>query len=287
MEASRSREDALANPGQTNTEVSAILAGAGVNDAPEIEDAPDDLVKLPGGLVRGGKVYRTAIVRELNGSDEEALSRALQSSSVFHFMDTLIERGTVSVGDLRADRDVLKGMLIGDRDELALAIRCATYGDEMTIERWVCPHCERMSDISFSLVGDVERDTLKNPAEDTVFEVELRKGAKATVRLPNGGDQDALFEDESWTTAQRNTKLLAQCVMTITDAAGQTFNVMAFPSMVMNLSIPDRQKIIRQISERQPGPRYNEVKFVHQECKNEVILALGVRDLFRDLILFL
>lgn len=288
MEPTRTRDDALANPGLANAEINSAIDKAGVSAAPEIEDAPDDLVNLPGGLIRGGTAIRTAQVRELNGSDEEALSRALQSGSIFHFMDTLIERGTVSVGGITANRDLLKSLLIGDRDELALAIRRVTYGQSMEIEQWICPACNGKSDISFTLTDDViKRVALKDPAEDGVFEVALRKGAKARVRLPNGADQDALFEDPNWTTAQRNTIMIARCVMTYTDTAGQQFNMAAFPSIALNLTIPDRAKIIREITSRQPGPRYNEVKFTHEECQNEVTLALGVRDLFRDLLLFL
>lgn len=288
MSETRTREQALADPERTNADARAVLAGSMA--APQIEDAPDDLVKLPGGLIRGGKVDRTATVRELDGLDEEALSRALKTqgvAGVFHFMDTLIACGTVSIGDEPADRETLKSLLIGDRDELALAIRVATYGPDMVIEQWVCPHCGSQSDISFSLTEDVDRRTLADPAGDQTFEVSLRKGAKALVRLPSGRDQEALFENDTWTTAQRNTKLLSLCVMSYTDPSGQQFNVMAFPSVVTKLSIPDRQKLIQEISERQPGPRYNEVKFTHEECGNEVVLALGVRDLFRDLILFL
>lgn len=287
MTTSRTREDALADPSATNAEINAAIGNV-LGNPPEIDPPPDDIVRLPGGLVRGGKVYRTAQVRELDGSDEEALSKALRSGNVFHFMDTLIERGTVSVGDLPATREVLKSMLVGDRDELALAIRIATYGIDMEVERWACPVCEKRSDISFTLTEDViERTTLKNTVEDSVFEVSLRKGAKARVRMPNGEDQDAIFEDPEWTTAQRNTILISRCVQTYTDPSGQEYNMVAFPSMSLKLSIPDRQKIIREITERQPGPRYNEVKFTHDECQSEVVLALGVRDLFRDLILFL
>lgn len=288
------REEALANPEQANAAINEILAGT--NEAPQVPDVPDDLVKLPGGLVRGGKVYKTAVVRELDGSDEEALSRALRTGwspgqpipprALIHFIDTLITRGTVSVGDLPATPDVLKSMLIGDRDELAVAVRCATYGDDMVIEQWTCPHCQKMTDISFSLKADVERTVLKDPASEVVFDITLKKGGKARVRLPNGEDQDALFVDESWTTAQRNTILISRCVLSYTDPAGQEFNMAAFPSMSLKLSIPDRQEIVRQVSERQPRPRYNEIKFEH-ECGNEVVLALGIRDLFRDLIAFL
>lgn len=149
----RTREEALSDPAKTNTEISSVLGSA---VAPEIEDAPDDRVKLPGGLVKGNKVYRTAQVRELNGEDEEALSRALRSGSVFHFMDTLIERGTKSVGDLPATKEVLKSMLVGDRDELALAIRKATYGDVMDIEQWICPACG--APVRHQLHADRRRD---------------------------------------------------------------------------------------------------------------------------------
>jgi hypothetical protein len=284
MDSTRTREEALANPAQTNAEINAVVAGA---SAPEIEPPPDDTVRLPGGLARNGKIVKTAVVRELNGSDEEALSRALKSGSAFRFMDVLIERGTVSVGDVDADRELLKSMLIGDRDELALAIRVATYGYDIDIERWVCPACRKQTDIAFTLTDDViERKTL-GPDDSGVFEVSLRKGAKALVRLPNGADQEAMFADDSWTPAQRNTVLISRCVRTYTDPDGHDFNMAAFPSMSLKLSIPDRQKIIREITERQPGPRYNEVKFKHDECQSEVILALGVMDLFRDLILFL
>lgn len=288
MSTTRTREDSLANPGQANADAARVLAGAGVNTPPVIAEAPDDVVQLQGGLLRDGKLHRTAIVRELNGADEEALSRALKTGSGFRFMDVLVERGTESIGGQPATGELVKSLLIGDRDELAVAIRVATYGDELAIEQWECPACSRLMNLAdFSLTNDLERVTLNDPAQDATFEVALRKGAKALVRLPNGKDQEALYEDESWTAAERNTKLLSLCVMSYTDPAGQSFNIRAFPSIVLNLSIPDRQKLIREISERQPGPRYNEIKFKHEECQNEVILGLGIADLFRDLILFL
>ena len=279
------KDDLLARAIAGSADISAALSAADV--MPEPPPPPPGQVTLPGGLPRGGKVHRTAVVRELNGSDEEALSKALASGSLFRFMDTLIERGTEMIGDLPATRELLKTLLIGDRDELAVAIRIATYGDEVVIEGWQCPHCQGMSDISFSLAEDVGRRVLDDPAADGVFDVALRKGAKVRVRLPNGEDQDALFENPEWTAAQRNTVLLSRCVMTYTGPDGQDVNIRAFPRMVLDLSIPDRQAVISQVAKRQPGPRYNEVKFTHAECGKQVVLALGVTDLFRDLIAFL
>lgn len=286
----RTKAEIQATPAEAvNSEIEAILNSAAPEDPiPDAPEPPDDLVKLPGGITRNGASVKTATVRELNGMDEEALSKALRSNNLIHFMDVLISRGTVSIGSEHASRDLLKSLLIGDRDELALAIRIATYGDKIDIENWECPHCKSILPISFSLndEDDIPRRRLDNPA-DTVFEVELRKGAKAKVRLPNGFDQEYIFEDANHTTAQRNSRMLEKCVLSYTNPEGRETQVVIQPSIVLSLSIPDRQKIIAEIAKRQPGPRYNEVKFRHDECGNEVALALGVADLFRELVLFL
>jgi hypothetical protein len=286
MSQTKSKDQLLANASADNEKIAAVLADAGSDPLPEVPEPPDDLVRLPAGLLRNGGVVKTAVVRELNGNDEEALSKALRSNNIIHFMDVLITRGTEQLGTEAATKDLLKKLLIGDRDELALAIRIATYGDEVVFDAYKCPHCNAEFPLSFSLSEDIERTTLEHPA-DAVFEVGLRKGRRAKVRLPNGADQEAIFASPDWTPAQRNTVLLTKCVMSITEANGQEFQVVASPSMVLNLSIPDRQKIVAEITERQPGPRYNSFSFTHEECQNEVNLALGVADLFRDLVLFL
>lgn len=274
-------------PVELNPEVVQADLDKVLSDTPDAPEPADDLVRLPGGLIRNGEVVRTAYVRELNGFDEEALSKALASGNIIHFVDVLVARGTEAIGTEPATPELLKNLLIGDRDEIVLAIRKATYGDTVSVERWTCPECSGVTPLSFSLTDDIERKKLENPAEETVFEVELRKGAKAKVRLPNGADQAYLFDDESLTTAQRNSRLLTKCVMSYTGPDGREHNIAARPTVVLELSSPDRQKLVQEISKRQPGPQYNRIKFTHDECGNEVVLALGVADLFRDLILFL
>lgn len=283
---SRTREQALADPAQTNADITSVLAQAGMAP-PSPPPLPGDTVTLPGGLVRDGRVRRQAVIRELTGADEEALSRAWQSGSLFRFMDVLIECGTVMIGDLPATPEVLKGLLLGDRDELALAVRAATYGDEMSIDGWQCPACGGLSDISFSLSQDVERARLDDPAAGVTFEVPLRKGGTALARLATGADQEDVYSDETWTPAQRNTRLLSRCVLALTSEQGAKTSVAAFPSAARDLASADRHAILRQLGERQPGPRYNKISFTHDGCKNEVTLALGITDLFRDLIAFL
>jgi hypothetical protein len=271
------REEVLANAATMNEMVDRLFS----NDLPEVDDPEGDLVDLPGGLVLGGQ----AIVRELNGSDEEALSRAMKSNDAFHFLDTVINRGTVRIGDQKPTPELLRNLLIGDRDELLVAIRAATYGDACTIDGWKCPHCQGETDLTFSLMKDLERVRIDNPLEDGKFEVAMRKGGKATVRFPNGHDQMAA-SNKDWTASERNSELLRRCVLTI-ERDGKTIRIPERPSEISRLSIPDRQAILRAVTEKQPGPRYMAVTFTHEECQKEVTLALGVLDMFLELVVVL
>lgn len=282
-----SRTEALANPGASNAKIQAALEEA-KPDLPVVAFPPDDYVELPGGLTRKDEVIRGVVVRELNGEDEEALARAVQTPNPFHFLNTLLDCGVVSIGDVQDVAKALKDLLVGDRDEAILGIRKATYGDDVEVFGWVCPSCsEEVSRISFSLTEDIHRVKLGNPLTDSVFEVPLRKGGSARVRLANGHDQTATFDDPKLLGPQRDDILLSRCILTLTDKDGTEHSIAGFPSMVRKLSIPDRRAILKELSDRQPGPRYNEIKFRHDGCGDEVTLALGIRDLFRELLPYL
>lgn len=273
-----SRDELLADPSKANALSEKAL---GVNNIPVMPEPPDDFVNLPGGLVHGGVTIRTAQVRELNGSDEEALSRAVRSGNATHLIDTLLERGTVKVGNEKASPVLLKQLLIGDRNELAIAIRNATYGENFEIENWVCPECGADNNISLNLKTDLDRVVLDDPG-NPVFEVPLRKGGKAVVRYPNGYDEEASVLP-GITKSESNTLLLRKCLVSVTDKTGKITRADQSLSIASDLSIPDRAAIIKAIVDKQPGPKFYRVDFVHDGCGKEVSLALGIADMFREL----
>lgn len=267
----------LDDPEKTNADIAKLLQ----EDFPEIEDPAADLVELPGGLIDGDDVVRTATVRELTGEHEEALARAIASLNPFHYIDTLLTCGTAAIGDDNNEAKVkllLKKLLVGDRDALILGIRSATYGDTIDIPEWQCPQCGAPSDLAIKL-SQIETKSIDDPRAEMIFEVPLRKGGKAKVRLANGGDQIAVFENLKWTQAERDSRLLSRCVLEI-HKDGVARSVQLEPSLVRTMSIPDRRAIIKELSERQPGPRYNDIKFTHDSCGEEVSLQLSVGDLF-------
>jgi len=277
------REEALADPSRVNDLIAQVI---GSQDIPVIADAPGDLITLPGGLFYNGKVYTTAQVKELTGADEEALSKAMAANNGFHFMDTLLTRGVTHIGDLPATPEMLGNMLLGDRDELLIQIRVATYGEYFELEQWTCPHCNQQSDLKFSLARDIERIPLEDNDKygEPSFEIELRRGAKALVRFPTGADQKAC-SDPKWTSTERNSEMLRRCVKSITRTDGSVIHVQAFPGAIAEMNIPDRRKIVDAIGEKSPGPRYTFINFTHAECQKDVGLALSMLDLFRDLLL--
>lgn len=275
-------KNALDNPSQTNADVAKLLADT-VPEYPLPEFPPDDLVTLPGGLLRGSRVVNQVTVRELTGEDEETLARS-SSSTPFHFVDVLLECGTVAIGDEpEADsKTLLKDLLIGDRDALILGIRRATYGEDIHLRDWVCPQCGLDADLTLQL-EDIPVRELSDPANDSMFDVKLRKGRKARVRLANGHDQAAVLENSKLTQAERDTVLLSRCVLTLTQEDGSEQALAGFGmGIARGMSMPDRRAILREMTERQPGPQFSEIKYLHGACGSEVSLAVTISELFLD-----
>lgn len=269
------------NPAAASAAASAALEAAQTKfpNAPEVAD---NLVPLPGGLIEGEHEYTTAVVKELTGADEEAMARAAVGGNSMHFLSTLLECGTEKVGDADPEhtKELLKRLLVGDRDAILIGIRVATYGKELTVPAFVCPECSQVSEVTFSdITTDIETRKLDSPL-DAEFELEISKDRTVTMRLPNAGDQAIVAENNKWTLPERNTRLIQLCVQHIKDNdTGRKQSMQGFPSMALALSLRDRRAILDAIAEREPGPRYNDIKITH-DCGKEVSLALDLGDLF-------
>jgi hypothetical protein len=258
---------------------------------PEIPFPPDSHVKLNAGVKIGETTHTDASVRELTGIHEETMARAIQTDNIFHFVDVLLQCGVEQIGDLDPGetKKALKSLLVGDRDELILAIRMATYGNDLEVNEWICPGCGKKVDIIVHLNEDdqVPHVKLERPS-DAQFELKLPSGKTAYMRLSTGADQAAMYEDNTLTESEKNSILLNRVVEQISDKDGRAHVMAVEPHYILNtLGLKDRHYMLKQLVERRPGPRYNEIKFKHEECGNEVSLALGVRDLFRELFLFI
>lgn len=192
--------------------------------------------------------------------------------------NTLLSCGMVKIGDIDAE-DILDEMLVGDREYCLMSIREATYGSEVEIGQAYCSDCDEDFDAVVDL-SDVPVKSLKS-SKDRQFTVDLRKGGKATVRLPIGADQTAFLDDASLTNAERNTVLLSRVVLSVT-VDGEDVPVAAYPSVVSSLGVLDRKKILKEIENRMPGPRYDEAVTIH-DCGKAIPAPLGLMAMFPGL----
>lgn len=272
--------DPMESPAAANAAIDAMLK-SGSRSTPIVDAPPSDVVMLPGGLVDDdGRVIRDVEVTELTGAHEEKLAKAKRAENVSRFVVTLLECGVVRIGDSKPTPKLLRSLLIGDRDAIILGIRRATYGDDLDLKDFVCPHCEQPTPLEITL-DDIPTRTLDDPKLDMTFTVELSKGRKASVRLANGGDQEEILANLNLSLPEQNSLLLSRCVLSVIDSNGMEHPVVGRPALVRDgLNIPDRAKIIAELNDRQPGPRYDEVSFVHDGCGKEVLVPLGVGDLF-------
>jgi hypothetical protein len=234
--------------------------------------APSDSeVVLPGGFInQNNEVVTTAEVRELNGSDEEAIAK---SGSTGKALNVLLQKGLVKLGANPVTSSDLDTLLAGDRDAILIGIRKVTFGDDVDVPV-ECQHCKNEHTAVISLTADVPVRSLTNSVEDRVWSIETKKGT-AVVALPNGIVQKRLMDNYDKTSAEINTLLISGCVVSLngSPSVGAT--------TALSLSVTDRSKIIESILTRTPGPRLGEVKKACKACGESMDIPLSLTDLFR------
>lgn len=229
-------------------------------------------VTLPGGFITGeGSVVKYAEVRELNGVDEEAISKA---GSVGRALVVMLQRGLVSLGMEKVNKEDFDALLGGDRDAILIGIRRLTFGDEVNFS-FPCPHCNADLDVAVNLNEDIPVKVLEDPVADRRFVYESKNYGDIVVTLPTGATQKKLLENSEKTVAELNTILLAGCIQSIGGVPSMG------ASSVLKLGMNDREKIIAQIIEKNPGPRLGEVSTTCEACGEDIPMPLSLADLFR------
>jgi hypothetical protein len=254
------------------------LVNAAINEALKEEPvkiktlAPtNNHVDLPGGYISpGGSLAKYAEVKELTGLDEEAIAK---SGSIGRALNTILQKGLASIGGEPVTRDAFDDLLSADRDAIMIGIRKVTFGEIIDYTA-VCQSCNSTQDVKIDLTKDVPVKELTNPIEDRNWTIEVKAGL-VNVTLPTGDVQRKLMENIDKTSAEMNTILLAGCVVSVNGTTSMG------ASTVLKLGMGDREKLVDEILEKNPGPRLGEVVKDCEACGEAVPTPLSLMSLFR------
>jgi hypothetical protein len=263
---------AAANPALANDLINKALAST---QEPEgdvnILFPMDTVVNLPGGyLTTAGEVITQVEVRELNGNDEEAIARA---ANVGRAILTVLQRGTVKVGDQKVDDNLLDNLLSGDRDAIILGIIKTTFGRIAELKAY-CSGCDEVKDVAIDLDEDIKTTVLADPINDRVFTVKGKKNVY-TVQLPTGSTQKELLLNQEKTSAELNTILLEGTILKINESP------VLSKIQVQQLGMVDRKLISTEITKRVVGPKFDDVVVTCPDCEGEVLVPVNFGTLFR------
>ncbi len=162
-------------------------------------------VDLPGGLIdEAGRRLATAELRPLTGNEEDWLAANAQVPCA-RAVTKLLGVCLVRLDDAAVGVDLVRRLLVGDRDYLMLQLRRITLGDKISAVL-PCPACSAKMDVDFA-VQDVPVEP--RPQTAATYTLELA-GRTIRFRLPTGADQEAVLHQEPDLAA---AALLARCVV--------------------------------------------------------------------------
>jgi hypothetical protein len=237
------------------------------DDIPEMKPAPNTVVELIRGVFNDELESwdTTAIVRELNGFDEEALASLDNRSLVYaEYMSTLLKRAVVSIGSIAIANhpSVIDNLIIGDRDLLFLGVIEATYGKNREYQV-TCGACNASNDVIVSMDEFENKKTDLDVHQPLVGN--LSDGSKIELRLPTGGDSQFVAK-KAKSTAEQNTIMIARCVT--------SKHIKNAENWAKGLGLKDRANLVKLLLDNQPGPVVGEVNAQCATCNEPMVLAL-------------
>ena len=255
------------------------IKDAVVGEQPFRTEVPDTAVTLFRGVFVGGRWYQDAHVKELTGADEEGIARMMAGNNVIAYVNAMVGYGVASIGPhdfaalgLQERMGILDTLLVGEKEWLLLHVLRVTYGDNREVAVR-CPSCETMNDVSFSLTDDVPVRQLDDPTLVT-YEFSCRDNTNIEYRLVTGADQAESSRRANLTVPETNTIILSHVIVAVNGKP-----LVDPPHYARNLGAFDRRNLLRELTSKQPGPYFEEVKLPCASCGAESTFTPGWADL--------
>jgi len=224
-----------------------ILGGSPTTSFPVMRDPEAGTTVLPRGIRDDAGAFHTDVVfRELNGRDEEYLSKFTDESQLF---DAVIERGVDRVGSLSISEmgqseasARLNSLLVGERNILFLGVLRSSFGNERKID-WLCIGCGAENETTVMLDDDLKVN-IPEGLGDSHFYVDS-KDRKIQWRGLTGSD--ATLVKPTMNAGMQSSTILAQVITAVDDEM-----VLSPERFVADMLMRDRRKLMELVSENQP-----------------------------------
>ena len=227
----------------------------------EVEIAEDgyvhDVPLLAGYVDENGVLHSTFTYREMNGKDEEAISKAEVRANGAKLVNVLVERCVSQIGTLTKKEcgtskwgKIVREMLGGDLDYMAFKIRELSKGKEVQFTH-KCPECGA----KLNTVVNTDEFGIIPYKGQSVIDFELARGYRdgkgeihkeGVIRLPNGFDREIVTPIFKKNVSTATTLLLTRLI-SFNDGALVTQN------LVNDMVIRDRDILEQIVAENSFG----------------------------------
>ena len=247
----------------------------------EIEVGEDGLVHdvplLAGYVDKDGVLHTTFTYREMNGKDEEAISKADVRQNGAKMVNVLVERCVTQIGTLTKKEcgarwgTVVRELLGGDLDYMAFKIRELSKGKEVEFIH-KCPNCGT----KLTTIVRTDEFQIKPYMGQSAIDFSLVRGYKdgrgelhkdGIIRLPNGFDREIVTPLFKKNPSTAMTMMLTR-LMAFNDGALVTQN------LVNEMTLRDREILEKIIKENTFGIDTN-IEIVCSSCGQDLSGEVG------------
>lgn len=247
----------------------------------EIEVAEDgcvhDVPLLAGYTDKNGVFHDTFTYREMNGKDEEAISKADVRANGAKMVNVLVERCVTQIGTLTKKEcgtewgKIIREMLGGDLDYMAFKIRELSKGKEVEFVH-KCPSCNT----KLTTIVSTDEFQIKQYMGSPVIEFSLVRGYKdgrgevhkdGTIRLPNGFDREVV-------TPLFKKNVSTAMTMMLTRLTSFNDGALVTQSLVNEMTLRDREVLEKIIKDNTFGID-NNVEIICSSCGTDISGEVG------------
>lgn len=248
----------------------------------EIEVSEDgyvhDVPMLAGYVDKDGVLHTTFTYREMNGKDEEAISKADVRQNGAKMVNVLVERCVVAIGTLTKKEcgarwgTIVRELLGGDLDYMAFKIRELSKGKEVEFTH-KCPNCGS----KLTTIVSTDEFNIKPYMGQSAIDFTLARGYKdgkkeihkeGVIRLPNGFDREIVTPLFKKNVSTAMTMMLTRLI-SFNDGALVTQN------LVNEMTLRDRDILEKIIKENTFGVDTTLDNLICSNCGQDISGEVG------------